>query len=132
MRSHLSGYLSGGRSMSRCPISYHLCDRTVTIYRLQQDTVTRYVADNCYFSYQDQMSADTLGRRVERPFLLIMPGDTQRVFPGDRVYEGIGPEISAQNWREFIPAKVEKVCEVAYVIPYYWQGTLCHVEAGRK
>jgi len=58
------------------------------------------------------------------------PGESQQVFPGDRVYEGVGPiEV---DWDTFIPVLVEGLGEVAYATAYYWQGDFCHTEAGRK
>ena len=118
--------------MSVCPLDYSLCDKTVTIYRQQGNQILRQVTKNCYFLHQVTCSIDVLGRREETIFQLIMPGETQRVFPGDRVLEGIGPEISQEQWPGFIPAKVAGLAEVAYVKPCYWEGAICHVEAGRK
>ena len=42
----------------------------------------------------------------------------------------IGPEEVV--WEEFLPCTTEDLVEVAYVIPWYWDGQLHHVEAGRK
>lgn len=118
--------------MSACPLDYSLCDRTVTIYRRQAEQIARLVVDNCYFSRQEETSFNTLGCHKETAFQLIIPGSIQQVFPGDRVIEGIGPEISLQQWSGFIPAKVAGLVEVAYAMPCYWAGEICHVEAGRK
>ena len=113
-----------------CPLDYTLCDRTVTVYRMGNGKLQRLVVEGCYYVYEDVELCDVLGQRMERRFLLIMPGSCQRVFRGDRIYDGIGPE--AVNWREFIPAKVAGLSEVAYVRPSFWGGDVCHVEAGRK
>lgn len=113
-----------------CPLDYSLCDRTVTVYRVGNGKLQRLVVEGCYYVYEDVELCDVLGKRMERRFLLIMPGSCQRVFRGDRIYDGIGPE--AVNWQEFIPAKVAGLSEVAYVRPSFWGGDVCHVEAGRK
>lgn len=118
--------------MTACPLDYSLCDRTVTVYRRQGEQVLRQVVTNCYFSKQEKRSVDTLGCRKEVTFQLIMPCTVQTVFPGDRIMEGVGPEVSVQQWPGFVPAGVAGLVEVAYVTPCYWAGELCHVEAGRK
>lgn len=118
--------------MSGCPLDYTLCDKTVTIYQRKGDQILRQVVDKCYFLWKQTRSVDTLGCSTETTFQLIMPGAIQRVFPGDRVLEGIGPEISLQQWSGFIPAKVTGLVEVAYAKCCYWDGEICHVEAGRK
>ena len=114
------------------PLDYSLCDRTVTIYHRQGDQIIRQVAEGCYFAWQEQQTEDRQGCRRDTKCLLIMPGDTQRVFPGDRVYDGIGPEVRLEGWAAFIPVKVQGLAQVGYVKPCYWNGKLCHVEAGRK
>lgn len=114
------------------PLDYSLCDRTVTVYRKREDGITRLVADGCYYAWQEEQTVDEEGCRRETTFLLVMPGDTQRVFVGDRVFDGVGPEVDTDGWAAFIPAKVAGLAEVSYVMPCYWDGKLCHVEAGRK
>lgn len=109
-----------------CPLDYSLCTQTVTVYRPGQ----RLVVEGCYYAYEDHVQTDALGSRMERKFLLIMPGSCQRVFTGDRIYDGIGPE--EVDWREFIPVNVPGLSQAAYVRPCWWGGTVCHVEAGRK
>ena len=113
-------------------LDYSLCDRTVTIYRRQTDGIFRLVVDGCYFSWQEEQTVDEAGCRRETTCLLVMPGDTQRVFAGDRVFDGVGPEIEMKDWAAFIPVKVAGLAEIGYVKPYYWDGALCHVEAGRR
>ena len=115
-----------------CPLDYSLCDRTVTVYRLQAGQVLRTVVEGCFYRWQTALRTDALGRREETVFLLVMPGDTQRVFPGDRIYPGIGPEVSAQDWPRWLPVNVPGLAEAEYVSPHFWEGRLCHVEAGRK
>lgn len=114
--------------MSICPIDYRLCDRTVTIYRKQGSQILRQVIENAYLQWHRQQRTEVMGRSNQQKFLLIVPGDAQNVFPGDWVVEGIGPEVS--SWCDVTQNKAAG--EVSYTEPYYWEGTLCHTEAGRK
>ena len=107
-------------------VSYDLCRQTVTVYRMERGQLQRLVVPGCYYAYED---ASELGV-FQRKFLLVMPGACQRVFPGDRIYDGEGPmEV---DWRQFVPAGVPGLSEVAYVRPWFWEGAIAHVEAGRK
>ena len=114
------------------PIDYQFCDRTVTIYRKEQGEVKRLVVENCFYHHQLAQRDAGYGKRLDRLFLLVMPGDRQRVFPGDRIYDGVGPAADAIDWGSFVPAAVEGLSQVAYVTPWHWDGKLCHIEAGRK
>jgi len=113
-------------------MDYPMCCQTVTVYRKTREGITRTELPNCYIQWQEEESYDRLGRQVQRKFLLIQPGECQQVFPGDRVLEGIGPEISNGEWHTFTPELVDGLGEVAYAKPYTWQGVFCHTEAGRK
>jgi len=112
-----------------CPVDYSLCRQAVTVYRKGKDTVLRQVVQGCYFEHRVKHTPALPGVTQEKNFLLIMPGDTQRVFPGDRVLPGVGPVVT--DWEHFIPETVEGLVEVAYAAPCYWENKLCHVEAGR-
>ncbi len=115
-----------------CPLDYSLCDKTVTVYRLQGDRVLRCVIENVFYQWQIRQTFDAFGQQQETAFLLILPGSDWQICPGDRVLEGIGPEISAAQWQEYIPVNVRSLAEVCYVKPCYWEGTVCHYEAGRS
>lgn len=114
-----------------CPLDYSLCDQTVTLYRYRDGAVERQVAENAWYSYQTAQVTDALGTRQETAFQLILPGDAA-LLPGDRVYDGIGPEITEREWAGFLPVCTPGLSQVQYVKPCYWQGQLCHTEAGRK
>ena len=114
-----------------CPLDYSLCDKTVTLYRLKAGTVIRQVVEKAWYSWHTEQVTDAMGTKQETKFSLILPGQ-HTIFPGDRVYEGIGPVITAEKWPEFIPVCVPGLAQVQYVKPCYWQGQLCHTEAGRK
>ena len=44
---------------------------------------------------------------------------------------GEGPECSSrEDWAELIPAKADGLVVVQYVDFKYWNGRVCHVEAG--
>ena len=114
------------------PIEYLFCDRTVTVYRKEQGQVKRLVVENCFYHHQLVQRETGYGKRLDRLFLLVMPGQHQRVFPGDRIYDGVGPAAGDIDWGSFVPAAVEGLSQVAYVTPYYFGGRLHHWEAGRK
>lgn len=111
-------------------LDYSLCDRTVTVYRMEQEGLRRLVVQGCHYSYEDILEHGAAGERLERKFLLVMPGAQQRVFAGDRIYDGVGPE--QVDWEDFLPASVPGLSIVQYARVHRWQGDICHCEAGRK
>ncbi len=115
-----------------CPMDYSLCDRTVTLYRQDRGRLWREVVEDCYYAYEEVQLTDLLGDRRETRFLLIMPGTCQRVWVGDRVYDGVGPELEQIDWDTFVPANVPGLGQVAYTRGFWWGGEICHMEAGRK
>ena len=106
-------------------IVYPLCDRTVTLYRNTGEKVERQVLEGCFYRYEDILS----GEQFARKFVLIHPG-AEEIRPGDRVYDGIGPEQVV--WAEFLPITLPGLAEVSYAAPWYWEGKVVHWEAGRK
>lgn len=114
-----------------CPLDYSLCNQVVTVYRLDHASVSRQVVENAWYSWECKQVTDELGKRQETLFSLIVPGECT-LLPGDRVYDGIGPEITAKQWAGFLPVTVPGLGEIQYVRPCCWQGTICHTEAGRK
>ncbi len=114
-----------------CPLDYSLCNQTVTLYRLENGKVTRQVLENVWYQWRVEQVTDALGTRQETKFSLILPG-RHHLLPGDRVYDGIGPQITARQWPEFLPVCVTGLSQVQYVKPCYWQNQICHIEAGRR
>ena len=114
------------------PVDYGMCCQTVTVYRKNQQEIVRLEIPGCFLQWQEEIAYVQNGKQWERKFLLIQPGERQMVFPGDRVFEGIGPEITADDWITFLPVCVPNLGEVAYATAYCWQGCFCHTEAGRK
>ena len=106
-------------------MTYPLCDQTVTVYRQEGDCVTRRVIENTFYSYEDKLEKS----RFSRHFLLILPG-AEDIHPGDRVFDGIGPETVV--WNSFLPVTVPGLSQVQYVKPISVGGILCHREAGRR
>ena len=114
------------------PVDYTLCCQTVTVYRRTRSGIFRQEIPGCFLQWQEAESFDRTGRQQERNFLLIQPGEAQLIFPGDRVFEGIGPVIAEKDWAQFLPVRVAGLGQVAYATAYRWQGVFCHTEAGRK
>lgn len=111
------------------PFDYGLCDRTVTLYGLRNGEVIRKVAGNCHFSPEHCQQVELTGKSRLKKFLLIIPENLD-VMPGDRVYDGVGPKTV--NWTSFLPDIEPRVYEIGYVKPCFWNGELCHVQAGQK
>lgn len=109
-------------------MEYPLCDRTVTVYRLREGSVQRQVFDRCYFRRTDSLAADSRGLQRKSSFLLILPGENL-IYPGDRIYEGEGPQVSFGDWPDFTPEKVPGLVVAQQATPFYWQGRLSHYEA---
>ena len=66
------------------------------------------------------------GKSRLKKFLLIIPGNAD-VRPGDRIYDGVGPEEI--QWQTFLPDLDSRVYEIGSVKPYLWEGEVCHVRA---
>ena len=113
-----------------CPLDYSLCNQTVTLYRMENGTVRRQVVENALYRWRLEQVTDELGTRQETKFSLILAGQ-HMLQPGDRVYDGTGPAITLEQWPGFLPVTVPGLSQVRYVKPCYWQGELCHTEAGR-
>ena len=113
-------------------IDYHFCNQTITVYRLEGSRVLRLVVPGCYYFWQVQQVTDVYGTRQETKCLLIMPGESQQVFLGDRIYEGVGPEVTAREWPAFLPVTVPGLAEITYVRPVWWDGKISHIEAGNQ
>lgn len=114
-----------------CPVDYRMCNQTITVYRKVGEEYTRTVIENAFFDFKKNQSVEKTGSKEANSFLLVIPGDTQTVFVGDKVMIGEGPEISTREaWAAFIPAKVPGLVVVNYADPKYWNGKIVHTEAG--
>lgn len=114
-----------------CPVDYRLCNQTVTVYHKDGDTITRTVHSRAFLEFRKTQTTDKTGSKEANSFLLVVPGNTQAVFVGDKVLLGEGPKITtAKEWTAFVPVKVPGLVVVDYVDPKYWNGTIVHTEAG--
>ena len=114
-----------------CPVDYRLCNQTVTVYHKDGDAITRAVHSRAFLDFRKTQTTDKTGSKEANSFLLVVPGNTQAVFVGDKVLLGEGPKITtAKEWTAFVPVKVPGLVVVDYVDPKYWNGTIVHTEAG--
>ena len=102
--------------------------KTVTVYHAAEDGVIRRVLEDCVYQHRVVRQELPAGIWEERKCKLLIPG-LDPIVPGDRVYDGIGPEMV--DWETFLPANVPGLSQVQYVTRYD-ATPLCHTEAGRK
>lgn len=114
-----------------CPVDYSLCNQTITVYHKEGDAITRTVHPGAFLDFRKTQTTDKTGSREANSFLLVIPGDTQTVFVGDKVLLGQGPVITtAKEWAALVPVKVPGLVVVDYVDVKYWRGKIVHTEAG--
>ncbi len=115
----------------RCPVDYRLCDQTVTVYHQESGKYTRTVYERAFLDFRKTQTVDKTGSKEANSFLLVIPGEAQAVFVGDKVLLGAGPEIpDREAWAALIPSRVPGLVVVSYADPKYWNGKLIHTEAG--
>ena len=108
-----------------------MCNQTVTVYRFKEGQYIRTVHERAFFDFKKTVSVDKSGSREANSFLLVIPGDTQTVFPKDKVYDGTGPEIAdSKAWAAFVPSLVSGLVTVEWADPKKWNGKIVHTEAG--
>lgn len=113
------------------PVSYEKCNQTVTVYHRDGEQIQRKVYRNAFYDLKSAQSVAKTGESGQNTFLLVIPCAEQTVFKGDKVLLGEGPEIATrEEWAALIPAKVDGLSVVRYVDCKYWQGKMCHLEAG--
>lgn len=114
-----------------CPVDYRMCNQTVTVYHKDGDTYTRTVYERAFLDFKKTQTVDKTGSTEANSFLLVVPGDTQAVFVGDKVMMDIGPEIATRDdWAAFRPDNTPGLVVVKYVDTKYWNGEMVHTEAG--
>lgn len=117
--------------MNTCPVDYRMCNQTVTVYHKDGDKYTRTVYDRAFLDFRKNQTVDKTGSKEANSFLLVLPGNVQTVFVGDKVMMGIGPEITTrEDWAAFIPSTTPGLVVVKYADPKYWNAQLVHTEAG--
>ena len=116
-----------------------LYGQTVTIYHAvpEKMRVDRFVLAGVFCQLGRREVPDAGGAKSGAAMLLVVPesdamryGTGYRLAAGDRVCFGEGPEISWDDWPEFVPAEVADVGVITYVLPLYLRGNVHHVEAG--
>ena len=137
---------------NRSPVDYRLCNQTVTIYHQTGAgagfSCTRTVFHGAFLDFKKVATVDRTGIREANGFLLVLPSgwDGRPIWrypqepgadgcftlaPKDKVLLGEGPEITTrEQWAGFLPAQTAGLVVVQDVDPKYWQGRVCHVEAG--
>lgn len=115
----------------RFPLDYSKCNQTVTVYHKDGETFTRTVHRNAFLDFRKTRNVEKTGGKETNSFLLVIPCKEPCVYPEDKVLLGEGAEVTAMDeWRKLIPATVPGLVVVKYVDPKYWDGRMCHVEAG--
>lgn len=112
------------------PVHYGLCRQTVTVYHLADGQVERRVIPNAFLEYRRRRKVGQSGEGDGVSFLLVIPGETQAVFPGDRIVHGVGPEVSKEEWRSFRRGNVPGLCVAEWAEQKFWDGKAVHTEAG--
>lgn len=137
------------------PLDYSLCNQTVTLYHADLTNgyqCTRTVFRGAFFDAKKVQTVDKTGSRETNSFVVILPSGwggrpvwadaasmqplraEQGVFSvqaGDKILLGEGPElVDRAAWAGFVPAKTSGLVVVKDVDVKYWNGTVCHVEAG--
>ena len=95
-------------------MEYPLCDQTVTVYR----SGLRLVIHGCYLEISQGQEPED--RCPQWEFLLVVPGACQRVFPGDRLVPGQGPETITAAEHPLVVSQVKR---------FFLDGQLTHIEA---
>ena len=91
----------------------------------------RTVFNRAYLDHKKTQTVDKTGNKEANSFLLVIPGATQAVFPGDKVLIGIGPEVTTREaWAAMVPATTPGLVVVSYADSKFWNGQMVHTEAG--
>ena len=96
-------------------------ETTLTIYRKVGDRVVRRVVEGCFLTVKQRW------QQVPQIFMVV-PGEHQMVFPGDRILQGIGGTV--EDWEGFIPSLVPGLLIPTYAKAFYLDGQHHHTEAG--
>ena len=128
-----------------------LYGQTVTVYHPvpMKKRVDRYVLRDVFCQIGSREVPDAAGAKSGAAMLLVvlavLGGIGALVLPetdvtryrvdyklaaGDRVMLGEGPEVEWAAWPSFVPAEVDGLGAITYVLPLYLRGAVHHVEAG--
>ena len=106
-------------------------DTTVTVYHKEGDRITRRVLTGCHLEMGESLTLDKGQANWERDFFLVIPLD-RPVAGGDKIWVGIGPKITAEQWQSFIPAQYPQLLVARQVRAYSLGGRIHHYEVSRK
>lgn len=115
------------------------CDlftQTVTVYRREENEVRRTVLQGVHWQRSRRSVPENGGTRTGVMLLLVIPaaagvpGQDYLAAPGDRVFDGEGPQLTFSDWPAFVPAADDRISVLEYVTPFTLRGRLHHVEAG--
>ncbi len=116
-----------------------LYGQTVTVYHpvAAKKRVDRFVLHEVFCQLGSREVPDAAGAKRGAAMLLVVPetertrfGNGYKLAAGDRVLLGDGPEVAWADWGGFVPAEVDGLGVITYVLPLYLRGGLHHVEAG--
>lgn len=115
-----------------------LLGETVTLYHpdAAAKAVCRTVLRGVGWQQGRRAKPDAAGTKQGTALLLVIPETTARygadytLAPGDRVLLGEGPGVAWADWPGLVPAAVDGLAVVEYVLPLRLRGQLHHVEAG--
>ena len=103
-----------------------LYGQTVTVYHPvpMKKRVDRYVLRNVFCQIGSREVPDAAGAKSGAAMLLVVPEtDVTRyrvdykLAAGDRVMLGEGPEVEWAAWPSFVPAEVDGLGAITYVLP---------------
>lgn len=125
------------------PLDYQLCNQTVTLYHAElgeEFQCIRTVFHGAHLDSKKVQTTDKLGSKEANSFLLVLPSGWKgrpcwktdfHLAAGDKVILGEGPLIEDRAaWAAFVPVKVPGLVVVKDVDVKYWNGRVCHIEAG--
>lgn len=113
------------------PVDYSLCNQTVTVYHNENGVYSQKVYNRAFLDFRKNETVSKTGSKEASGFLLVIPGEQIPVSAGDKVLLGTGkPVTTREEWAALTPAKVPGLVVVQYVDPKYWNGKVCHTEAG--
>lgn len=112
------------KPIQNVPLDYSLCNMTVTVYH--REGLTRQVIENAHYEWTDRREVADGIEEKSRSFHLVVPGEC-RIYPGDKVLLGIGPEIF--HWEDLLPETCDTLGLVTSVQPRHYKGQICHTEA---
>ena len=121
--------------LNRPPVDYRLCNQAVTVYHPHKDSRGQISSVDVtiqrgFLDFKKVRNVEKTGSSEASSFLLVIPGNRQMVYPGEKVLLGEGQTITAEQWRDLIPSKVIGLCVVKYADVKYWAGNPVHTEAG--